>query len=73
VLLTLIVDQDREPINLFDSVIRDGNAADRRAVAVKKDVAARILMRTKDAVGSVWIIDVQAQEEIFCGLNQSNS
>ena len=47
---------------------RDGNAADRRAVAVKKNISTWILMCTKDAVGSVRIIDMQAQEEIALGI-----
>src|SRR5437762_12718793 len=50
--------------NLFDPIICYGNASDRRAAAVKKDVATRIFTRTEDAVGSVRIIDVKAQEEI---------
>ena len=44
VLLTPVADLDGKPIDLFDSIIGDGNATDRRAVAVKKNVAPRILM-----------------------------
>ena len=44
VLQALAVDQNGEPIDFFDAVVRDGNAADGRAVAVKEDVAAGILM-----------------------------
>ena len=44
VLVILVVDQDGKPINLFDPFIRDGNAADRGAIAMKKNVATRILM-----------------------------
>lgn len=63
--LSEVADLDSKPINLFDPIIRYGNASDRRAAAVKKeDVATRIFTRTEDAVGSVRIIDVKAQEEI---------
>src|SRR4029077_4083791 len=64
VLVILVVDQDGKPINLFDPFIRDGNAADRGAIAMKKNVATRILMCAEDAVGSIRITDVQAEEEI---------
>ena len=36
--------QDREPIDFFDPVIRNWNAADGCAVTVQEDVSARILM-----------------------------
>src|SRR5258708_27728794 len=63
-LLTPVADLDGKPINLFDPIIRDGNATDRRAVAVQENVATGILMRAEDAVGRVGITDVEAQEEI---------
>ena len=44
VLLILVVDKNREPIDLLDAIVRDGNAADRRAVAVKKNISTWILM-----------------------------
>ena len=44
VLLTQVADLDGKPINLFDPIIRDRNATDRRAIAMKKNVATGILM-----------------------------
>jgi len=44
VLLTQVADLDGKPINLFDPIIRDGKATDRRAVAVQENVATGILM-----------------------------
>lgn len=64
VLLALAADQDGEPIDFFDTVVGDGNAADGSTVAVKKDVATRILMGAKDTVGGVGITDVQTEEEV---------
>jgi len=60
----LAVDQDGEPVDFLDAVIGDGNAADGSAIAVKKNVAAGILVRAEDAVGSVGITDVHAEVEI---------
>ena len=62
--LALAVNEDGEPIDFFDAVVSDGNAADGSTVAVKEDVAAGILMGAKNAVGSVGITDVQAEKEI---------
>ena len=59
-----VMDQDGEPIDLFDAVVRDGNAAYRSAVAMKKNVSPWALVRTKDAVGSIRITNMEAQEEI---------
>ena len=63
-LLALAMEQNCEPINFLDSIVGDGNTADRGAIPVKEDVSAGILMRTKNAVGCVGITDVQAQEKI---------
>ena len=63
-LLSLSARQYRQPVNFFDSAIRDGNAANRDTVAVQEDVATQILFRSQDAVGGVRIADVQAQIEI---------
>jgi len=60
----LAVDQDGEPVDFLDAIVGDGNAADGSAIAVKKNVAAGILMGAEDAVGSVGIADVQAEIEI---------
>jgi hypothetical protein len=58
------VNQNGEPVDFLDAIVSDGNAADRSAVAVKEDVSAGILMRPENAVGSIGITDVQAEEEI---------
>ena len=63
-LLIPVMGQDGEPIDLFDAVVRDGNAACRSAVAMKKNVSPWALVRTKDAVGSIRITNMEAQEEI---------
>ena len=56
--------QHREPVDLLDSLVGNGNAADRDTVPVQKNVAARILLGAEDAVGGVRIADMKTQIEI---------
>jgi hypothetical protein len=55
---------DGEPVNLLDAIVGDRNTADGDAVPVQENVAAQVLFRAEDAVGSVWIADMKAQIEI---------
>lgn len=49
-LLALAVDKNRKPINFFDAVVGDGDAADRGAVSVKENIATQILPIAENAV-----------------------
>ena len=67
-LLALTVDKNRKPIDFLDPIVRDGNAPDGCTVSVKKNIATKIWAKTKNPVGGVWIVDMQAQKEIALGV-----
>ena len=67
-LLALTVDKNRKPIDFLDPIVRDGNAPDGCTVPVKKNIATQIWAKTKNPVGGVWIVDMQAQKEVALGV-----
>src|SRR5262249_25341893 len=64
VLLSCRMGQHSEPIDFLDSVIGNGNAADRGAVTVQEDVATCVRQRFQDAVRRVRVTNVHAEIEV---------
>src|SRR5580704_3524777 len=58
------MNQYSQPVDLLDSVVRDGNASNGHAISMTEYVAAGVRARTKDSVGAIGIADMQAQEKI---------
>src|SRR5580704_13655624 len=54
----------RQPVDLFNPLVGNGNAADGHAIPVQENISAGIRVRAEDSVRAIWIADVQAQEEI---------
>src|SRR5262249_14560046 len=56
--------QHCEPVDFLDSPVGNRDTADRNAVSVQENIAARILLQAQDAVSSVRIADMKTQIEI---------